>query len=60
MPNLPLTGHCVCGGVRFEIDAHPGIRPSYRHHVGTAAVWEPLPDDGLPRSVGPWTGTAER
>jgi hypothetical protein len=30
-------------------DGDPGVRPSYRTHVGTAAVWEPLPDDGLPR-----------
>lgn len=34
------------------IDGDPGIRPSYRHHVETAAVWEPIPDDGLPRRVG--------
>ncbi len=30
-------------------DGDPGVRPSFRQHVGTAAVWEPLPDDGLPR-----------
>jgi len=37
-------------GVRmgaFETD--PGIRPSYRQYVAYAAVWEPIPDDGLPR-----------
>jgi hypothetical protein len=34
------------------IDGDPGIRPSHRHHVETAAVWEPIPDDGLPRRVG--------
>jgi hypothetical protein len=27
----------------------PGIRPSYRQFTNYAAVWEPLPDDGLPR-----------
>ncbi|MEA2412315.1 MAG: hypothetical protein QOC77_2876 [Thermoleophilaceae bacterium] len=38
------------GSVRLgAIDGDPGARPSYRTHVGTAAVWEPLPDDGLPR-----------
>jgi hypothetical protein len=30
-------------------DGDPGIRPQYRQHVATAAVWEPLPDDGLRR-----------
>jgi hypothetical protein len=34
------------------IDGDPGIRPSLRHHVETAAIWEPIPDDGLPRRVG--------
>jgi hypothetical protein len=131
MPELPLTGGCMCGGVRFEIteplgvagychctrcqrrsgtaasvqariapgslnvtagealirsydppegfsklfcsacgsalwsrhptdhevravrlgvlDSDPGVRPSYRQFVAYAAVFEPLPDDGLPR-----------
>jgi hypothetical protein len=31
------------------IDGDPGIRPSRRHHVATAVVWEDIPDDGLPR-----------
>jgi hypothetical protein len=31
------------------IDGDPGVRPSRRHHTATAAVWEPIPDDGLPR-----------
>jgi hypothetical protein len=30
-------------------DADPGIRPGYRQFVAYAAVWEPIPDDGLPR-----------
>ena len=30
-------------------DGDPGIRPSKRTHVDTAVVWEPIPDDGLPR-----------
>jgi hypothetical protein len=34
-------------------DGDPGIRPQYRQRVATAAVWEPLPDDGLPRYDGP-------
>lgn len=34
------------------IDGDPGVRPSYHQHVATAAVWEPLPDDDLPRFEG--------
>jgi hypothetical protein len=30
-------------------DDDPGIRPSVRQFVASAAVWEPIPDDGLPR-----------
>ena len=41
-------------GIRLgAFDGDPGIRPQLRHHVETAAVWEPLPDDGLPRYEGP-------
>ena len=37
-------------GVRMgTFDADPGLRPQYHQHVATAAVWQPLPDDGLPR-----------
>jgi hypothetical protein len=31
------------------LDADPGIRPSYRQFVAYAALWEPIPDDGLER-----------
>ena len=31
------------------IDDDPGIRPSYHQYVADAAVWQALPDDGLPR-----------
>jgi hypothetical protein len=31
------------------LDRDPGIRPSYRQFVDSAAPWEPIPDDGLPR-----------
>jgi hypothetical protein len=30
-------------------DSDPGVEPSYRQFVAYAAVWEPVPDDGLPR-----------
>ena len=41
-------------GVRLGIiDGDPGIRPDARQHVGSAAAWEPIPDDGLPRHEGP-------
>jgi len=40
-------------GPRFvrlgAFDGDPGIRPLYREYVAYAAVWEPLPDDGLRR-----------
>ena len=35
------------------VDGDPGVRPEYHQRVETAAVWEPLPDDGLPRFEGP-------
>ncbi len=38
-------------GVRLgTFDDDPGIRPSHRSFVAYAAVWEPIPDDRLPRS----------
>ena len=30
-------------------DGDPGIRPGYRQFVADAAVWDAIPDDGLPR-----------
>jgi hypothetical protein len=37
-------------GIRMgAFDHDPGIRPSARYHVASAAPWEPIPDDGLPR-----------
>jgi hypothetical protein len=33
-------------------DGDPGVRPSFRTHVASAATWEPIPDDGLPRYEG--------
>lgn len=35
------------------LDADPGVRPAYHSWVESAASWEPLPDDGLPRFPGP-------
>jgi hypothetical protein len=39
------------------LDADPGVRPQYRQWVGSAAPWERIPDDGLPRfdGAGPQT-----
>jgi hypothetical protein len=31
------------------LDGDPGLRPSYHQFVAYAAVWQPLPEDGLPR-----------
>jgi hypothetical protein len=37
-------------GIRMgTFDGDPGIRPSVRQFVSSAAPWEPIPDDGLPR-----------
>ena len=30
-------------------DGDPGVRPSYHQFTAYAAVWERIPDDGLPR-----------
>ena len=38
-------------GVRLgTLDGDPGIAPQWHQYVAYAASWEPLPDDGLPRS----------
>jgi hypothetical protein len=40
-------------GIRMEtFDGDPHIRPTVRQFVSYAAVWEPLPDDGLARFPG--------
>jgi hypothetical protein len=40
--------------IRFgAVDGDPGIRPASRQYVDFAAVWEPIPEDGLPRYGGP-------
>jgi hypothetical protein len=37
-------------GIRMgTFDVDPGVRPSVRQFVSSAAAWEPIPDDGLPR-----------
>ena len=33
-------------------DQDPGVRPSFRTHVASAAAWESIPDDGLERFDG--------
>jgi hypothetical protein len=34
------------------VEGDPGIRPQYHQFTANAAVWQPLPDDGLPRYEG--------
>ena len=34
------------------LDGDHGIRPEMRQHVASAASWEPIPEDGLPRHPG--------
>ncbi|HEY8583076.1 MAG TPA: GFA family protein [Capillimicrobium sp.] len=43
------TAHGTVGVRLGAIDGDPGVRPSWRQWVSSAAGWEPLPDDGLPR-----------
>lgn len=43
------TDHTRIGVRMGVIDGDPGVRPSCRQYVAYAAVWEPIPDDGLPR-----------
>ena len=44
----PLDGENIV--IRLgTIDGDPGIRPEYRQWVSSAASWEDIPDDGLPR-----------
>src|ERR671932_426607 len=56
MPELPLTGGCLCGGVRFEID-EPLVDASYCHctrcqrRTGTAASPQARPVPGSLRIV---------
>lgn len=41
-------------GVRLGVlDGDHGLRPQLRQYVASAASWEPIPDDGLPRYDGP-------
>ena len=40
---------CVVGIRLGAIDGDPGVRPSARQSVACAALWEPIPDDGLAR-----------
>jgi len=40
-------------GVRLgALDEPPDGPPSWRQHVGSAASWEPIPEDGVPRFDG--------
>jgi hypothetical protein len=61
---VPKLFCAICGSALFSgdprsdeqvvvrlgtLDRDPGIRPQYRQFVDSAASWEPIPDDGLPR-----------
>jgi hypothetical protein len=35
------------------LDRDPGIDLQYRQYVDSAASWEPIPEDGIPRYPGP-------
>jgi hypothetical protein len=44
------AGAADYSGVRLgAVDGEPGVRPDSRSFVAYAAVWEEIPDDGLPR-----------
>ena len=47
MPEPSTSGGCLCGGVRFELS-----EPAIEAGLSSAAEWEPIPDDGLPRYPG--------
>ena len=34
------------------VEGEPGVRPAAHQFVDDAPVWEPIPDDGLPRFTG--------
>jgi hypothetical protein len=38
------------------LDGDPGIRPQYHSFCASRAIWDVLPDDGLPRYDGPNPG----
>jgi hypothetical protein len=39
--------------IRFgALDVDPGIRPQYHSHTASAAPWDRIPDDDLPRHAG--------
>jgi hypothetical protein len=60
---MPKAFCADCGGHLFSgsldgdfvsvrlgaVDGDPGIRPEFHQWVSSAAPWEPIPDDGLPR-----------
>ncbi len=70
-----VKGFCSrCGGQLFShhptddgimsvrlgvFDDDPGVRPSFRQRVESAAAWEPLWDDGLMCYEGPSPGVAQ-
>ncbi|HEX3911334.1 MAG TPA: GFA family protein [Solirubrobacteraceae bacterium] len=66
-PEGQAKWYCAdCGGQLFSrpegagvvyvrmgaLEADPEVRPAYRQWISSAAPWEPIPEDGLPRYDG--------
>ena len=53
-PSMAQASYGPEVSVRFgALDGDPGIRPQYHSQTDSAAPWDEIPDDGLPRHPGP-------